>query len=192
MTSIPGSCSNSVSIPITVVRTEVYSRRFVSREFRSDLLRFANQISVVFKGRHSRKFLLTWSVQQARRLDPIFRHSTRRTRNTRKRKKGTRLERRRPGRKLDCPLPSAPVPCVSAVSRVLSPFPPQHWLSSCSRNHAISSVFFPLRAILFLSSCDRLHTVCRINRKETRNGEKAPVENCRAMKRTSRPTLYRY
>lgn len=41
-----------------------------------------------------------------------------------------------------------PAPCVSAVSRVLSPFPPRHRLSSCLRSHAISSAF------LFLSGSD--------------------------------------
>lgn len=96
-------------------------------------------------------------------------------------------------KKLDCPLPSAPVPCVSAVSRVLSPFPPAFFLFPQSRD--LLSLFSPPSSdSISLSSLAivRLHTVCRLNRKGTHDGEKAPVENRRAMKRTSSPTLYRY
>lgn len=85
--SIPGPRSNPASVPITVVRTFTRGGSY-HVEFRPDLLRFASQVPMVFKGRHSRKFLLTRGRASAttRTARPDFSLLQTHARYTRKRK----------------------------------------------------------------------------------------------------------
>lgn len=142
---------------------------------------------MVFKGRHSRKFLLTrgrGSATTRPDFSPLYQT------HARKRKGGT-LRNAKAWKKLDCPRLRAFPPfresshrfrrgtgflLVSAVTRSLRPF--------CS-----------FRAAIFLSSrdCSFTHRVSNQLQKNIRvRGGIAPAENRRAMKRMSRPTLYRY
>jgi len=121
---------------------------------------------MVFKGRHSRKFLLTRGRASATtRPDFSPLHQT----HARKRKGGTPpkcegLE------KIRLPL----TPCVSVVSRILSvttPLP-AFFLSPQSRD--LFSLFVPFEQRYFSRlTTVRLHTVCQINCKRTSGCEEA-------------------
>lgn len=147
---------------------------------------------MVFKGRHSRKFLLTRGVQARRRVDPIFRYFAGRTRENGE-KKG--ITSKREG------LEEIRSPLSLLQPRVLRAFPPFRGSSRRFRRDTgfllVSAVtrssFFP--PAIFLSSRDhvRLHAVCRINREGTHEGRgRRRWKIVAAMKRTSGPTLYRY
>lgn len=209
MASIPGPRSFQPGRAFSHnCRENIYSRRLVSREFRPDLLRFASlgSLDVVFKGRHSRKFLLTRPGMQARRLDPIFRpRSIGRTRELREKEK----EKGRTSTAPKCEgleeirLPPPPLPTrprlrafppfreSSAVSSVAPTF-----FSSPQSRDLLGLFFSPSGNDISLVSRSFVYTPCtsaRLQRRtRVRGSVAAPVENRRAMKRTSRPTLYRY
>lgn len=176
--SIPGPRSNPASVPITVVRT--FTRGGSYHVSPTPILRFASQVSMVFKGRHNRKFLLTRGRTSATaRPDFSPPLPPRNAREIRGKEKVGNAPKREGLEEIRLP----PAPCVSVVSRVLSPFPPQKpafFLFPQSRD--LFSPFFSLfsgqRYFSRLTTV-HLHTVCRINRKETRR-------RCRAGRKSSR------
>lgn len=140
---------------------------------------------------------------QARRLDPIFRrHFHRDAREIGREEEEEKEEENVPKREGLEEIRLPPAPCVSVVSRVLSSFPPQNRLSSCFPvTRSLPALFLLLSGGSDISLVSRpfIYTPCvgstaRKHEESVRRvaPRRAPVENHRAMKRTSRPTLYRY
>lgn len=145
---------------------------------------------MVFKGRHSRKSLLTRgraSATSTARPDFSPLHQTH-ARYEKKKRRGT-PRNAKAWKKLDRPPALRACPPFCGSSRRFRRSAGFLLVSAVTRS---PQPFFPFQAAIFLSSHDRSFTPRSHGSTARVRGGVTSVENRRAMKQTSRPTLCRY